>query len=247
MNSFAQLGQQKSLFVNKMVPWTKLGKDAIWSHVSVKYMEPVGRYYHNMQHVVDLYNYAHELKIPYDINLDVAILFHDIVYDDKDNKEIRSAYEFMQRMKAFNGGKEVPEKMLMPFGVVNTNIVADAILGTISHNPDGKDTSARNLLILLDLYGMTKKKAREEGFNNLMNEIDVLYSANKELNEKTVIEEMGRNLVRIYGNLLTYVTKVKDDPEKNLIYMKEWEQVCEGVAAQIKHAKAKYENVCKRT
>ncbi len=47
--------------------------------------------YHNQQHLIDMYNFLEERNVPYSKELDIAILFHDIIYDKNPNKEQRSA------------------------------------------------------------------------------------------------------------------------------------------------------------
>lgn len=206
------------------VPWTKLNKDGIWNHAAMKYMNPVGRSYHNMQHIVDIYNYAHKLRIPYDIDLDVAILFHDIIYDEKDNKEIRSAYDFMEIVRNVIGKTLmiVPDKVLMPFGVINPNRVADFILSTINHAPQ---TADGNEMVLLDLYGFADDKIRKENLLNIIDEIENLYKIEI---DKEVLYKIHQNLLRIYGNMVYFVTAFPED--KNI---KHWNDVVLGIKKQL--------------
>lgn len=212
--------------MNKMhdVPWTKLTKDGIWNHAAMKYMNPVGRSYHNMQHIVDIYTYAHKLRIPYDIDLDVAILFHDIIYDEKDNKEIRSAYDFMEIVRNVIGKTlmSVPDKVLMPFGVINPNRVADFIMSTINHAPQ---TADGNEMVLLDLYGFADHRVRENNLLNIIDEIENLYKIEI---DKEVLYKIHQNMLRIYGNLVYYVTAFPDD--KNIVH---WNMIIEGIKKQL--------------
>lgn len=219
------------------VPWTKLKKDAIWGHVSVKYMEPPGRLYHNMAHVVDLYKYADLLKIPHNIDLDLAILYHDIIYDSGDNKEIRSSYAFANMINNFSGkNDEIPEKVMLPFGVVNPLNVIDAILATVSHAPIGDDTDILNIIILLDLYGFAKEKTRKQNFVNLINEIDVLYP---NVDRLEVYKNVAENLLRIYGNIVFFIEYSKNN-NVTMKYEKEWNEILSGIAKQIDEINAIY-------
>ena len=43
--------------------------------------------YHNWNHVKSMYQYLSDTDEPYDNALDWAVLFHDIVYDNKSDKE----------------------------------------------------------------------------------------------------------------------------------------------------------------
>jgi len=210
------------------IPWTKLNKDGIWNHAAMKYMNPTGRTYHNMQHIVDLYSYAQELKIPYDINLDVAILFHDIVYDKEDNKEIRSAYDFYGVVKNVIGNlSAIPEKVFMPFGVIQPEKVADYILTTINHAPMSNEGQE---LVLLDLYGFADNNKRKQNFVNLMDEIENLYEIEV---DKNILFKVHQNLLRIYGNLVYYVTANPDAPR-----IETWNAIIQGIEKQAKEIEA---------
>lgn len=49
------------------------------------------REYHNLDHLAEMYNYLNTQEIEYSPILDYAILFHDAVYDNLPDKELRSA------------------------------------------------------------------------------------------------------------------------------------------------------------
>tara|TARA_R110000868_G_scaffold319286_8_gene580071 strand:- start:2649 stop:3224 length:576 start_codon:yes stop_codon:yes gene_type:complete len=47
--------------------------------------------YHNWSHILECYDFLEKNHISYSADLDIAILFHDIVYDNLPEKEVRSA------------------------------------------------------------------------------------------------------------------------------------------------------------
>lgn len=63
--------------------WTKLKDTELWKRAETAYAAPEGRHYHNMGHVMRLYEVAEETAVPYDRALDLAILAHDAIYDEK--------------------------------------------------------------------------------------------------------------------------------------------------------------------
>lgn len=221
------------------IPWTKLNKDAIWANTSVKYMTPAGRFYHNMEHVVDIYKYAAELNIPYDINLDVAILFHDVIYDRNDNKEIRSTYEFVNVIKNFTNTemKTLPEKIMLPFGIVNVNEVIDSILATISHAPS-ETKGIATTMVMLDLYGFAKNTTCKKNFNNLMKEIGVLYDEPPVLG---VYQNIKNNLLRLYGNI-TYFLEFNKANAIVTPYSVVWDKILVGLEKQVEELDVLIEN-----
>ena len=171
------------------IPYTRLNGDAFWNSIAMQYIHPVGRYYHNMEHVVDLYKYAKELGIEYDINLDVAILIHDVIYDGEKQAEIRSILHFINMVRNVlkqPNLTEIPEKVMMPFGVIEPNIISDLVITTIDHNPKkGGD----NRLILLDLYSFTKgPTVCQENYYALIDELGKLYP---NTNKEEILNNMG--------------------------------------------------------
>lgn len=115
--------------------WTRLQDTQIWADAEVAYSQPNGRHYHNMGHVLRLYDVAEETVVPYDRALDLAILGHDVIYDDKPQKELRSAEWLM----SYTG----------PEDYVDFETAYDLIMSTADHTP-----CEDNRLILLDLHDL---------------------------------------------------------------------------------------------
>lgn len=127
------------------------------------YTRELGLRYHNLVHVESMYDYLEKTGEPYDEALDWAILFHDIVYDNEPEKELRSA-----RMLKFNGN--------IPKYGVDRAVLGDGvfmIMATVDHIVTDLRQSA---IVRADLHGLTDTAATIRKFANLMEESCNLYS-----------------------------------------------------------------------
>lgn len=116
--------------------WSRLQGTPIWAKAEAAYAAPDGRHYHNMGHVLRLYEVAEQAGVRYDRALDLAILAHDAVYDDKPEKERRSADWLLENADAEEhlGVLAAAERLVM---------------STADHAP-----GADNRLVLLDLHDL---------------------------------------------------------------------------------------------
>lgn len=89
-------------------PWTKIRSNVVAQQaintIAQNTYEPYPDggtilHYHNLQHVGSMYQHLYDTQEPYDPVLDWAVLFHDIVYDNKPDKELRSGLVFMEWSK----------------------------------------------------------------------------------------------------------------------------------------------------
>jgi len=71
---------------------TELATEA---YVLMNENEMAGCQYHNNQHIEEMYQYLEDTDEPYDEALDWVVMFHDVVYDEKPEKEARSANCFL--------------------------------------------------------------------------------------------------------------------------------------------------------
>lgn len=72
--------------------WTRLDTSEIWTLAKAVYDSDPRRKYHNWHHVQRLYYHAEfTFNLPYDDQLDRAILGHDVIFDEHSRKEERSA------------------------------------------------------------------------------------------------------------------------------------------------------------
>jgi len=82
--------------------WSKLIGSTLRTETSVQiiakeYYDLNRCAYHNWSHILDCYDYLEKNQVPYNEELDFAVMHHDIVYDDQPEKEKRSA-EFMLKL-----------------------------------------------------------------------------------------------------------------------------------------------------
>ena len=80
-----------------LFPWTRLAGTPLWNAARATYGADPRRRYHVWAHVGRLYHWAQVWSLPYDLALDRAILAHDVIYDERPDKEIRSA-QWLQAM-----------------------------------------------------------------------------------------------------------------------------------------------------
>jgi predicted metal-dependent HD superfamily phosphohydrolase len=74
-----------------MSDWSKILKTNDAFEAQQLYILNPGVIYHGYGHILDCYDYLEQNDVEYDEDLDYAVLYHDIVYDDQPNKERRSA------------------------------------------------------------------------------------------------------------------------------------------------------------
>lgn len=119
--------------------------------------------YHNIDHVRSMYNFLESIQEPYDEVLDWAVLFHDIVYDEKPMKELRSGMRFLEL--ANQEGCSLPKE--------DWHKVVQLVLNTEKH----EDISCP--LVLADLHQLTDSVQTFKNFNAIMSESMALYSINE--------------------------------------------------------------------
>lgn len=197
-----------------VIPWTRLNKTTFWNSVSFKYSEPWGRDYHNIAHIIKMYNYAQKLKIPYDVNLDVAILIHDMIYDENPNKEVRTTYEFIQMLNKANGlGKVIKEVDYIEHIKIEPYKIIDMVHSTINHSPSTAIKAGVPLdLMLLDLYGLSQN-TKFNDYNLIYDECVKLY---KNAKPEEIKYNMKENMRRILGNIMVYVSENENENDKHV-------------------------------
>lgn len=202
----------------RVIPWsqiqdTELGRMArliIWDNYDNRELA-----YHNWDHVQSMYQYLADTNEPYDEALDWAILFHDIVYDEKPEKELRSRIVFTDMIGRYEGC--TPD-------IWELNRVCNLIMCTVDHvvKPEVKGSSA---IVRADLHGLTKPLTAIENFVKIMKESMSLYGIDE--------VEFAKNTERFMTGLLHRVSgNVSDDPVHDTFYF----MVSEGIFTTIKLA-----------
>lgn len=150
--------------------------------------------YHNSEHIRRLYAWAQEWGLEYDPVLDAAILWHDSIYDDQPDKEIRSAVFMAQKMI------ENPH-WLTDTGLPGYNIgeVQDLIRTTIDHRVSNIHSS---LLIKLDLADLTLSDVSRDNFWKLIQEGQKLYGVTAPQAAQNTITFLSNFLTTINANCL---------------------------------------------
>ena len=145
--------------------------------------------YHNSWHVYKMYEYLHNTDEPYDECLDWAVLFHDIVYDDKPEKEYRSAVKFSDMKAKYSGCN---------LNLLDEGHVAALILATEKHYVTYPSYSA---IVRADLHALTSPLDTYYNFQSIMDESMNLYRINEVTFADNNIKFMSELYKRIDMNM----------------------------------------------
>ena len=133
------------------------------------------REYHNLDHLASMYNYLNAQEVEYSKPLDYAILFHDAVYDNLPDKELRS-------INLFNTCS-----LTLPLDVHDINWINILIKSTINHKIILNVELEHNIiqadlcdLLDLDKAIINREKIRLESKRLYGIDDDTFYKANSE-------------------------------------------------------------------
>lgn len=143
--------------------------------------------YHNGLHVMKMYEYLDKTNEPYDEALDWAVLFHDIVYDNQPEKELRSAKMFASMVGEYEGST------LSPSGEAH---VHSLIMRTVDHivHPSVNRSSA---IIRADLHALTNPIDVVYNYMSIMEESIELY----DIDEITFAENNIKFMTGLWGRV----------------------------------------------
>ena len=189
-----------------MPHYSKLSSNIIHD-VSQMYRNNGGiRFYHNWEHVERCYFHAlNTFNFPYDKELDWAIAFHDCVYDDKPDKELRSA-QALERYRSFGGA---PTK------------ASELILSTTNHVPYPDPR-----MVLVDLADFMDKKTADANFEKVLRENLCLYP-------NVPIREVLRQMVRYQTMLFERIKPFEVKSQENK-YWRHFVMINSGISESIK-------------
>lgn len=148
------------------------------------------RRYHTWDHIKDMYQYLEENNVPYSRELDVAVAGHDVVYDNLDGKEFRSAVKTI----------EICDDWLTNVNVIR---VAQLIMATERHISDKYDPEI-SAIIRADLHQLqySDPKRIKQNFKKIFQENKLLYLRTPEVDLcNGGIEFMTKLKSRIFGNM----------------------------------------------
>lgn len=193
--------------------WTRIA-DTELGQVAWNILDSPRRAYHNDSHVESMYKYLEQTNEPYDECLDWAVLFHDIVYDEKPEKEYRSAIMFSD-MKAKYSGCDL--------SLLDEGHVVSLIMATETHAVTYPSSST---IIRADLHALTSPLDTFYNFYSILNESMYLYK----IDEVTFAD----NNIKFMGGLYDRVEKnMEKDPEHREFY----KDVLRGIVSTINLAR----------
>lgn len=162
-------------------------------------------HYHNLTHVESMYDYLHDTNEPYDEALDWAVLCHDVIYDDKPDKEFRSSVWFEEKSEQFPRGCNLDAEGQLQ--------VARLILQTESHA-----VTNSSAIVRADLHALADSVQTIDNFVKIMHESMELYKCDLETFARSNYSFMEKLEEQIYYN-------IEDDPEHADFYRR----VIEGI------------------
>lgn len=145
--------------------WTRLTFAEPVTRVAFSYMVKNDLPYHNLDHITQMYQWLRDNDIPYDVNLDYAVMFHDAVYDDQPAKEARSALLFSKA--CIDHGT--------PNGV-DVATVMNLINATADHIPHDE---LQSVIVRVDLHALTNPYKTYRNFIALVDEGMALYKVDE--------------------------------------------------------------------
>jgi hypothetical protein len=164
--------------------WSKIQNTELASEAFVRIGDN-GCQYHNFDHIDNMYKFLELEKVPYDEALDWAVLFHDVVYDSKPNKEERSAKFFWEIHNKYRGCnlnvEDVDRVQLLIMETKNHIVTKDCYL------------TGSSTIIRADLHALTDTVETINNFAKIMNESMILYGIS--------VEEFAENNISFMANL----------------------------------------------
>ena len=146
------------------------------------------RKYHNMSHVEAMYNFLEDNEFEYDEALDWAVILHDVVYDEKPNKELRSA-GWVKYLEEY-----YPKELL--------NRIGNSIIATETHDyRQGEDLWP---IIYADLHGFLTEHTAEENYQLVKEEYMLLYG---QIDDETFIKNNAIFLIMLSQRCPAYFQK----------------------------------------
>jgi predicted metal-dependent HD superfamily phosphohydrolase len=178
--------------------WTKIA-DTELAIAAWKILDSCDLEYHNGWHVLSMYEYLHDTNEPYDECLDWAVLFHDIVYDDKPQKEYRSAVKFSDMKAKYSGCN---------LNLLDESHIVALILATENHAVTYTGHSA---IVRADLHQLTSPIRTFYNYSSIMNESMYLYK----ICENDFADSSIKFMQGLYGRMEQNIVR---DPQHSHFY-----------------------------
>lgn len=149
--------------------WSQLANTPVGGIAKVQ-MDTNGCEYHNWNHVMSMYGYLAKVGHPYSSTLDLAILYHDVIYDSQPRKEDRSA-DFL---------KDVSERVPKMFEGLDIDDAMYLIYDTVDHRIGQSVSADSKAIIRADLHQLADGLSVFRNFTNIMAESMKLYGCSVE-------------------------------------------------------------------
>ena len=189
--------------------WTRIQDTPLAAEARglIELNEIFGCTYHGLDHVKSMYKYLADTDEPYDEALDWAVLFHDVIYDEQPEKELRSAKAFLDMADQYTGC--TPD-------IWERDRVYRLILHTEQHVVTPCERASA--IVRADLHGLTNKLTCYQNFGKIMSESMKLYNIDMVTFAENSEKFMTALLHRVSGNTTV-------DPNHRDFY----HQVCDGI------------------
>jgi hypothetical protein len=194
-----------------------------WSHLHADVIIPAmdsmadnvsnGVRYHSVSHINYMFEYLQETNTPYSLELDLAIWYHDTIYDRDPDKESRSASFMCEQLADYYH----PSIM---------SAAGKLIMATVDHKIGKRsgyiDGHKRNAIIRADLAALRASNS-DLIITNTIKLLDEAIALYTDLTSDTIID----NSVNFLANTLwpTVVQNALDDPE----HVRFWNDVGLGI------------------
>jgi hypothetical protein len=190
---------------------------ALEAYIQMSDNEVAGCSYHNNQHIEEMYQYLEDTNEPYNSVLDWAIMFHDVVYDNKSEKELRSAEMFVElwRNSKSNGDLFISQ----------VDDIYNLIINTVDHKYAGYHNSSA--IIRADLHALADKVKTTQNFVKIMNESMELYDC--------TVEEFATNNITFMMGLQERVAANSVVDKKHELF---YNEISKGIDLTMNLAKA---------
>jgi len=154
-------------------------------------------HYHNLGHVRSMYQHLEDTNEPYDEVLDWAVLFHDVIYDNKPAKELRSGLYFILQAEALGCSLNQDDR----------HKVVQLILNTEKHE------NLNCPLVRADLHQLADPVKRFHNFVDIMKESMALYGCDEHTfaeNSNTFMSGLAKRLTSNLRNVKTHTRLWQD-------------------------------------
>jgi predicted metal-dependent HD superfamily phosphohydrolase len=202
---------------------TSFGRNAI-RHIRDTSVE-LGLSYHNLAHIIEMYEFLHREGFPYDVDLDLAILFHDYVYDGKLDAEARSFAAYACAILSGNALETLLSEINTNFTsyAIDDSRVLRFIMATKDHELDNHPDFVLPI-VAADLHALAIPEKAVKNYHLIKEEAMNLGLTEVEFNQKSHGFMLGLR-TRVYWN------RHRSDDDRLTTF---WGNVMQGIDTTLK-------------